>query len=387
MKVIGNSHFQKTLNTSLILNHFREHGACSRIALSEETGLRPSTVTYIINRLMAASLVVEKKGPEPVRRNGRPPVLLSINNDYGRVIGVDLQADYYNGVVTDMSGTILKRYRKVYDKQSDSIEKLIKSILGEIVDDCADDNILGAGIAVPGTVDSERSMIIDCWTHDVSSRDLTGYFKEQFDFPVMIENDANCCAWKILWNDSQYAQNSMMYLLPRFHDFKDMEKKIPRIGIGLGLIMDGKIYRGSSCRAGEFRSAFLNTNGHKQILLDSDEAMNIREDSQVKRKFILELLQNMIAIVHLMNPKALLIGGDLSKESEMIFDVLENELAISYASMRSLPCALEILEEVTYDAAEGAAAFLLSDLYMIPQLDGQDLNLRRWNTMLSHDIE
>lgn len=387
MKVIGNSQFQKTLNIALILNYFREHGDCSRIEISESTGLRPSTVTYIINRLMAASLVTEKLGVDPVKKSGRPPVLLSINRDHGRVIGIDLQADYYNAVVTDTVGTVVKRYRKVYDQQKIPIQELITQIIDSITSDFTNAHIMGAGIAVPGIVDADQSTIIDCWTHNVKHYNFSDFFQRQFPFPVGIENDANCCAWNTLWNNSRYAQDSMLYLLPRFHDLKDTGTAIPQIGIGIGIVVDGKVYRGSSCRAGEFRSALVNSNGHLQVALDPDQARSIKENRAVKRAFVVELLQNMIAIVHFMNPKALLIGGDLSGEQELIFDVLEHDLAASYEAMRTIPCDIEVLEDVTYDAAAGAAAFLLSDLYMIPQLNGQELNQRRWNTMLSSDIE
>ncbi len=382
MKIVGNSRFQKAANSSLILNYLREREECSRIDLSESLGLRPSTVTYIINRLMNMGLVREKKGTESATRNGRPPILLEINRDFGRIIGLDLQADYYNAVITDTAGKILQSRNKVYDKWGLSFEELLKNVLEDIIGEKKDAPIIGLGLAVPGIVDPENSIIKDCWTHNLKSRDFSSFFEESFDFPVIVENDANCCAWKSIW-DNRELEN-FIYLLPRFHNKEIVPQGLPSIGVGLGLVLNGSVYHGFSHRAGEFRSVFMGNNDPGQTSLSMEEMDRIASDPLIKRKFMVELLKNLFWMINILNPRSIYIGGDLSGNSRMLHEILSNELKDDWKRIQQNDCTLTMLEEAAMDAAKGAAASILTELYSIPQINTRDLSPRKWKNLLSN---
>lgn len=388
MKVIGNSQFQKAMNSSLLLKHLLMRREASRIELAEELGLRPSTITYIINRLMNVGLIKEKAPAETAGRSGRPPIMLEINRDYGRVIGLDLQTDYYNAVITDAAGCVLKRLRRDFERDGTPFEELFEAILEEIFKQEPEMNILGVGMALPGTVDRERSVVLDCWTHNIKDRDFSPYLEKSFPYPVVIENDANCCAWKSLWEREEESRDqeneTFIYLLPRFHKQETVPDGYPPIGIGLGLVFNGGVYHGHSFRAGEFRSVFLERDEPAQISLELDEMMRIKQDPAVLRRLIRELMLNMFALIHILNPRALIIGGDLAGRGAEIGSVLEGELAREWAMVQAGGCRVDVLEDAAFDAAAGAASSMLMELYSIPQVDGKELSLRKWNSLLSN---
>ena len=387
MKIVGNSQFQRAANASLILNTLRERREASRIELSATLGLRPSTVTYIVNRLMSAGLVREKVGKMPVTKSGRPPVLLEINKDFGRVVGLDLQADYYNAVVTDTTGTILRSLHKEYESRGPSFEELFQSVCDEILQDEGESPILGVGLAVPGVVDHERSIIKDCWTHNLKNRDFTAFFEAGFEYPIVIENDANCCAWKSLWDRGELEKDTFLYLLPRFHRKEILPPGYPSIGVGLGLVFNGAVYHGYSHRAGEFRSVFLGGGDATQISLTQEEMERISDDSDILRRLAVELLKNMFALIHILNPRSLFIGGNLAGQGPMIQEVLNDELKEEWRQIEQTGCSLRVLEDAEMDVAKGAAYSMLTELYSIPQLGESDENQRKWRNLLSNIIE
>ncbi|MBI9101218.1 MAG: ROK family transcriptional regulator [Spirochaetales bacterium] len=382
MKIVGNSQFQKAANSSLILDYLREKRICSRIELSENLGLRPSTITYIINRLMKVGLIKETSIADTVNKNGRPPIFLEINGDFGRVIGLDLQADYYNAVITDAAGNIIKTRRREYEKGGLSFEELLKSVLEEIVAGENVSQIIGVGLAVPGIVDQENSIIIDCWTHDLSNIGFSAFFENTFDYPILVENDANCCAWKNLWDNRELKD--FIYLLPRFHKEDIVPPGYPSVGIGLGLVFDGSVYHGHSNRSGEYRSANLDILAPGQAGLSMEEMARVAQDDELKRKLTIELLRNIFWLIDILNPRSVYIGGDLAGNGAMLHEILAGELKDEWKRVKQNDCTLVMLEDATLDAAMGAAASILNELYSIPQINSRELSPRKWNNLLSN---
>ena len=105
-----------------------------------------------------------------------------------------------------------------------------------------------------GIVDAERQMII---------RSVSFDFKHPFDFygeiacaysvPVFLENDANCGAWgEVIFQRKRNLRN-FLFVLIEFWKAYDTQTGLSKPTVGLGFGFDGKIYRGSNNRAGEFR--------------------------------------------------------------------------------------------------------------------------------------
>ncbi len=393
MKVVGNNFFQKAANSSLILNYLRTHEPCSRHQMASELGLQPSTVTYITGRMLNAGLIEECREKElsPKKGSGRKPVGIRINPSFGYVIGLDLQIDYYCAVVCDASGKVVKSFRKDHKTGSRGFRKLLTSAMNEVCRKINPDiPILGAGLAIPGIVNRETSFVKECWTHELKNEDLSSFLDETFSFPVMVENDANCCAQNILWNQSEKGGQSFIYLLSRFHNRTLLpEENVPSIGIGLGMALDGKLYTGISHEAGEYQSILFSKERQLkwQLSLSDDEMDRALYDPEIRKDIIRELMGNMILILQVLNPQALFIGGDLSESGSIVQSVLEENYSGRWKKMQSKGCRLEMVEEGKFDPALGAAACLFNKLYAIPQVGNHGKSNKKWKTVLENILK
>ncbi|WP_018526329.1 ROK family transcriptional regulator [Alkalispirochaeta alkalica] len=393
MKLVGNSRYQKAANGSLLLDYLRRSGGASRRTLARELGLQPSTVTYIVNRLLQAGLVLEGGAVAPdssLRGSGRRATSVEINRRYGAVIGLDLQADYYKAQVTDIAGGQIAALHREYEAASGSFQELLVTVLTEVERQVPRGiPVLGAGVAIPGVVDPEGPVIEECWSHNLEGEHLGSFLAETFSFPVLMENDANCCAWKTLWYESSGQDDSFVYLLPRFHRQELLPPGYPSVGIGLGLVYNGAIYNGFTHRAGEFRSLFFEESGTVpgQISLTPEEMNRVSRDEGIRRKLVVELLRTLMLFMHITNPRALFVGGDLASQGDLVRRVLEEDLHREWKTLARSGVEVTVLADAEYDAARGAAAAVLDTLYSIPRIGGRDQDARIWRSLLTNLID
>jgi hypothetical protein len=383
MKVIGNSQFQKSLNAALILNYLLKNGSGSRIELAEQLGLQPSTITNIINRFLKIDLIHESEHEIKKQGSGRPPVKLQLNPDYGRVAGIEMQTNYYSTVVCDMNGKVLTQLQSEYSPASAAFEQKMQQAI-TTARSRVFGQLLGVGIAIPGIVHPESATIEESLAHNIKSLPLAEFIEHTFEYPVVLENDANSCALHILWEQREHRTPSFLYVLPRFLNFENLPSDFPAVGIGLGIVIEGKLYRGMDHRAGEFRSAFLTRNDHSEVSLSVLDTRRIKNTPDIKRKLFAEILQNLGFAVSLLNPGFIFIGGDIAGDEELIRRILDEELQATQQYFKHSQCTIETLQDVTYDAAQGAAANMLTELYQVPQAGMPGMSRRIWTHMLAN---
>ena len=100
----------RRMNRAIILEVFRTHTTLSRAHLATETGLNPSTVSSIIGELIQENLIRETDLIQS--STGRPGRLLEINPEGGCALGIEINVDYIELVVTDFAANILWRQRQ-----------------------------------------------------------------------------------------------------------------------------------------------------------------------------------------------------------------------------------------------------------------------------------
>jgi glucokinase len=111
------------------------------------------------------------------------------------------------------------------------------------------ENIAGMAIGVPGTVDSSRGIVLDAPALGWSNKDIKSIFRENFSFPVFIDNDVKLAILSEKNRGSLKGSSNMFYI---------------SIGTGVGssFIVNNQLVRGSSFEAGEI-GYFLNENDVK----------------------------------------------------------------------------------------------------------------------------
>lgn len=139
----------KNTNLQMVLKILLESDGLSRIELAQKMGCDNTTVSRAVRELIARGIVVQ--GDKNELEHGRPRIRLQLNPDGPAVVGISLEAERINGVVTDLRGKILEQEQVIFcgipDRKQflDSVARIIHSMNKKAGERCA-----GMGVAVFG---------------------------------------------------------------------------------------------------------------------------------------------------------------------------------------------------------------------------------------------
>jgi predicted NBD/HSP70 family sugar kinase len=230
-------------NSATILDHLRLHAPLSRAGLAKYTGLTKSTISRIIDQLLSENLIHEIGAQQ--ERVGRPGTLIELNPAGGAAIGVEIQVDYVSVILTDFIARILWRKHVNLPNESnlptylEAAEKLINEAINESKKYGLQP--LGIGVGVWGLVDIQRGEVR--YAPNLKWRDvpLKELWESRYKLTVFVENDANAAAMG-------------EYYLGSVENVKNLDDFIylsTGIGLGGGIISEGKVFRGWNGYAGE----------------------------------------------------------------------------------------------------------------------------------------
>ncbi|MEK9164745.1 MAG: ROK family transcriptional regulator, partial [Chloroflexota bacterium] len=152
----------RQLNKAAILEAVqdRQQGV-SRAEVARLTTLSRATVSAIVEDLLAANIV--RESGMAASQGGRPPTLLRLNPDAGRVIGVDIGATHLLVVVADLRGNVLAEAESAFEIATgpeaclEQLDGLVHSALKRAA--CALDGVEAIAVGVPGPVIAEKGMV------------------------------------------------------------------------------------------------------------------------------------------------------------------------------------------------------------------------------------
>ncbi len=206
--------------------------------LARLLGLAPSTAGIYVERLIQDGFLEETD--KASSEMGRPPVMLNLNPEAGEFIGVDIEATVIMAVAVDFADRPLRKAQmRISDNDSAEtvIEKIEKTVERVFPEDPS--RLLAIGVGVPGLVNSTQGVsiyykYIANWSHVP----LSSILEKRFNVPVYLENNVRSMALAELWFGQCLG-------------VKDFLCVGIRSGIGVGIIIDGKLYKGSNYGAGE----------------------------------------------------------------------------------------------------------------------------------------
>jgi len=247
---LANQNDSKMHSQKVILSTIMKHYPISRAKLSEVTNLNKATVSLQTNSLIEKHLVSEIG--MGVSNGGRKPILLVFNKNAGYAIGVELAANYILTILIDLEGN--KVFSDYFEFVYDSVEAL-KSILIDrirLVTNHAPDSpygIIGIGVGVHGFV-NENQKVIYTPHSNWDKVDIKNLLEAHFKFPVFMDNEANAGAFgEKLYGAIKNSDNSIYVSVGT--------------GIGLAIIVNNKLYRGSYGVSGEMGHMTIEFNGKK----------------------------------------------------------------------------------------------------------------------------
>ncbi|MGP8244278.1 MAG: ROK family protein [Bryobacteraceae bacterium] len=241
----ASSEVARDINRHLVLNLVRTRHPISRADLARVSGLQRSTVSLIVEQLIAEHWVVE--GATGRLPRGRRPTFLRLN-DERVIIAVDLRPIETTVALADANGKFISQ--QVINTPADSklaIAGLIEAIQ-RIVRASRRKKIEGVGISLPGRYHHALDRLAFApnlkW-HDV---DIRGPIAKATGLEVAIENAANACVLAAVWFDHLEQCRSLVVVTVSE-------------GIGTGIWANGQLVRGLNGMAGEFGHVPLNPDG------------------------------------------------------------------------------------------------------------------------------
>lgn len=236
---------------SAILDLIRSSGEVSRVELADRSGLTGASISRIVKQLLADGLVVETGVGDFT--GGKRRTLIQLNAKARHAVGISLDDIGVTYMITDLSGAVVGRHRTA-GIATTSPPRTIRRIAHELEDFLGRSHIdrktlVGVGVAVAGRQDEEHHMLRsnpeatewEMFAVEEALGSATG-------LPVGIENDSTCAAIGEYW----------VGRIPASTDFATLYMAT---GFGLGLVIDGDVYRGASSNVGEIGHVILDLNG------------------------------------------------------------------------------------------------------------------------------
>jgi glucokinase-like ROK family protein len=247
----ANKKLMRAINRFKILHTICAHKLISRVDITKATGLSQATVTGITASLIDEGLLLEKRPGES--EGGRPPILIALNPDGAYAVGVYLSISQINVLIIDLEATILASYAMPLKKQNYAPEAVADKIV-QAVQECmwqanfSRNEISGIGIGLPGLVDSHTGLIRFLPNYQWEKVNLRDIVQKKIDHPTYIENSANSLALAEQWfGEGRGIDNFIVVTL--------------EYGVGMGIIINGQLYRGHQGTAGEFGHTTVDPDG------------------------------------------------------------------------------------------------------------------------------
>jgi glucokinase-like ROK family protein len=387
----------RKVNTSLVLNALRLHAPISRAELATITNLNRSTISNITNVLIEDGLVFESDTMES--KIGRPGIALALRPEGGAVIGVEIGVGFISVILTDFVANIL--WRKWIDFSLTKPQLEIISDAEKLIDQAISFarekylRILGIGLGVPGLVNVQKGELLFAPNLGWRNVPLRLMWNQRFHLPLYVENEANLGALGEYYFGVGRDVDNFIYLSSG-------------VGLGGGVIIDGKLFKGGHGFAGEIGHIQRNpqgemcgcgrrgcwetqvgpravlqrvrrsieagpgdtlakyVNGDLNALTFNQVVDCALQGDQLCRSALEEVgkyLGTGIAdLANIFNPQMVVIGGAFSYGREIILPILENTI-----SNETLPAVKEELRVVfsehgTDACVLGAIAVVLDDI-------------------------
>jgi glucokinase-like ROK family protein len=242
----------KTFNKRVILDMIRfTPGGISRAELARQIGITRAAISTIVADLEKIGLVDEiDTGPTT---GGRRPILLAINPRFGYIVGVDMGATHLRLVITDYAAHVLDEIEyPLYVGNGPSnclaqVDKQLNLLLERL--QLAPANITAVGMGVPGPVVADAGMvsnppIMPGW----DGYPIRSHLENLWQLPLSLGNDAELGALGEWAYGSGRGESNLAYI------------KVGT-GVGSGLLLNGRIYRGANGTAGEIGHITIEDNG------------------------------------------------------------------------------------------------------------------------------
>ncbi len=373
-----------------IINQYIVGGDSSITELSKALMLSVPTVTKFLGELIEEGFVYDygKQG----NVGGRQPNIYGLNPDAGYFVGVELRKDTVQLAVTNFKARVVDTREERYVMAGDPLEAadrlctVIRSFIAR--QNLPHEKIRAVGVSISGRVNPDTGYSYNYFF--VEEQPLVMLLEERLGYTVYIENDTRAATYGEYISGVGNNEKTMLYINAGW-------------GLGLGMILDGKLFYGKSGFSGEYghfplldnevicrcgkrgcletgasgsavHRIFLEKLGEERISMLSDK---YKEGAEITLEDILAavLKEDVLAIeimesvghtlgkalaglINMFNPELIVLGGTLATTRDYL--MLPVKSAINKYSLRMVSKDTEIKFSKLGESAGVVGACLLA---------------------------
>ena len=301
-----------------IITHYIYNGSSTITDLAKELDLSVPTVTKFISEMCEEGYINDYGKLET--SGGRYPSLYGLNPESGYFIGVDIKKFAINIGLINFKGDMVELKMNIPFKSentSEALEELCKLILQFIKKvDIDNDKILNININVSGRVNPESGYSFSQFNFE--ERPLAEVLTEKIGFRVTIDNDTRAMTYGEYMKGCVKGEKDIIFVNVSW-------------GLGIGIIIDGKIYTGKSGFSGEFGHTNVFDN---EIICHCGKkgCLETEASGSALHRILIERIQN--------GESSILSNRILSKDNVLTLDEI-----IASVNKEDLLC-IEIVEEI-----------------------------------------
>ena len=362
------------MNRDVVLEFIRTRQPISRADLSRLSGLRPSTISAIVEQLLAENWITE--GPAARLPRGRRPTLLSLNSNLVILVS-DIRPNRVIIAVVDLNGRFLSRETlPLVTNPVRGVENIVVA-MKQMIAAHPDQSFEGIGISLPGRVDPNTQRLILAPNLSWSDYDIKRAIERKIPLQIEMDNAANACMLAELWfGHMDGVREAVLITISE--------------GVGSAILANGHLVTGKSGLAGEFGHVPIDPLGPQcgcgrrgcwEVFASSWAAINSYAESMpgAHRLTIMELLnraedgdekaitalnrqaaylgQGLSIITSVLSPEVILLTGGLTASWKRFGPVVQRELAKGIL-VGAAPRVV-VMGDVESDRLRGAAALVL----------------------------
>ena len=230
-------------NLGVVLRNVVSSGARSRAQIAAETGLTRGTVSSLVAELIDLELLRETGETAEPRGVGRPGVALELS-DVLVGVGLEVNVDYVAVSVEDLTGVV--RYERRFNRDNrGSAASVVLDRIGtaarEALDAAALEGLrpVGVTVAVAGLVEEASGAVVLAPNLGWVDLPVAAELEARLGLPVVVENESNLAALAEHWTGAAVGLDDFVCVFGE-------------VGVGGGIVLGGRLFRGTHGFGGEF---------------------------------------------------------------------------------------------------------------------------------------
>ncbi len=239
-------------NLGVVLRHVASAGSRSRAQIAAGTGLTRGTVSSLVTELIELGLLRETGRTTSPGGVGRPGLALELA-DVVVGVGLEVNVDYVAVSVEDLTGAVRYQRRAYRDNRGSAPGPVLDRLAGTAraaVDAAAREGLrpIGVSVAVPGLVEEASGTVVFAPNLGWENLRVGAELESRLDLPVHVENESNLAALAEHWAGAAMGIDDFVCVFGE-------------VGVGGGVVLGGRLFRGSHGYGGEFGHVSVDPDG------------------------------------------------------------------------------------------------------------------------------